>query len=216
MNPFKPDAGKKLERDLDAARLTREKLTERLKRAESAVAESRAVAQRLARDGADDSALDPAEAALRAQQDRVVTLAAALADLNQQVTTLESERDDFLDKKLRSETAFAIDALAEDITKAGVAFDRGLAVLADVTGRAAAIIYDARGLEAFAANVRHEIPATVIMIAGILRDRARATIAGTAPAKLPLPAPALAVIESPRAVPHEAECSQGSHHENEY
>jgi hypothetical protein len=45
VNPFKPDAGKKLERDFDAARSTRDKLTERLKLAESAVAERRAAAQ---------------------------------------------------------------------------------------------------------------------------------------------------------------------------
>lgn len=190
MNPFKPDAGKKLERDLDAARLNRDKLTDRLKLAESAVADSRAVAQRLARDGADDDALDPAEAALRAQQDRVVTLTAALAELNQQVARLESESADFADKKLRSETAAAIDALAEDITKAGFAFDKGLAVLADATCRAAAIALDAKGLEAFTVNVRNEVPATVTMIAGVLRARARATIAGTAPANLPQAAPA--------------------------
>lgn len=55
MNPFKPDAGQKLERELDAACSTRDKLTDRLKLAETAVAQSRAAAQRLAREGADDA-----------------------------------------------------------------------------------------------------------------------------------------------------------------
>ena len=43
----------------------------------------------------------------------------------------------------------------------------------------------------FAARVRNEVPATLEMISRLLRDRARATIAGTAPATLPS-----AVVES--------------------
>jgi hypothetical protein len=52
----------------------------------------------------------------------------------------------------------------------------------------------------FAMNAKAEVPAAVKMIAGILRDRARATLAGTAPAALPKAeqaAPAVSVPPPP-------------------
>ena len=69
--------------------------------------------------------------------------------------------------------------------RAGSAFDAGASHLAQVSGHAATIINDAKGLEVFTASVRSEVPAAVQMIARVLRDRARATIAGSAPAELP-------------------------------
>ena len=109
MNPFKSDPEKKLARDLNAARTNRDKLAERLKATELALSERRAEAHRLARDGADDSELDAAEAALRSAQHRQSTLAAALIDVERQVQDLERGHDDLADKKVRAETAAVIE-----------------------------------------------------------------------------------------------------------
>ena len=96
MNPFKSDPDKKLARDLDAARASRDGLVSRLKTADLATAERRTAAQRLARDGADDTMLDAAEAELRRAQDRITTLTAALGETEQQVAALERAREDLL------------------------------------------------------------------------------------------------------------------------
>lgn len=181
VNPFKPSPEKKLE----AARASRDKLAERLTAAELAIVEHQAAAQRLARDGALDAQLDDAEAALRASRDRRDTLSTALADLNQKVAALERERDELADRQLRAETAAVIEALAVEITTVGTAFDAGLSKLGEACGRAAELVYDAKGLEVFAVRVRSEVPATLEMISRLLRDRARATIDGSAPATLP-------------------------------
>jgi len=197
MNPFKTDNAKKLDRDLDTARAALAKLAARHAAAESAILERRAEAQSLARDGADDGMLDIAEAALRGAQDRVVTLAAALADTKQQVVTLERVRAELADKKLRLETAAALDELAEELGRAGAAFDTGATQLVDINYRIAPIILDAHGLQAFAMNARAEVPAAVEMIARLLRERAAATLAGTAPAKLQTVAPEPAAAPPP-------------------
>jgi hypothetical protein len=107
------------------------------------------------------------------------------SDIAALVASLEDATAQAADKKLRSETSAAIEAIADEVERAGAAFDAGAAVLAETTGRAAAIIYDATGLQVFTANVRSEVPAAIKMIASILRDRAHATISGTAPASLP-------------------------------
>ncbi len=189
VNPFKADAAKRLERNLAAACSTRDKLAERLKAAELAVTERQAAAQQLARDAADDAALDVAEAASRNASERVATLSAALAETKQEVARLERERDDLADRKLRAETAAAIEAMADEIVKAGAAFDAGATQLVESSSRVAAIVLDGHGLQAFAMNARAEVPAAVAMIAKLLQDCARATIAGTAPAALPQAAP---------------------------
>ena len=179
------------------ARINRDRLAERLVAAETSIADRAASAQRLARDGASDAELDTAEAALRASRERRDTLSAALVDLNQQVVTLESERDDLADKKLRTETAAAIEVMADEMTKAGAAFDAGATALVETSRRVATIVLDGHGLQAFAMNARAEVPAAVTMIAGILRDRARATLAGTAPAALPKAEPAPTPAQPP-------------------
>jgi len=187
VNPFKSGPEKTLQRDLDTARASRDKLAERLKAAELAISEQRAEAQRLARSGADDGALDVAEAGLRGAQDRQTTLTAALAETKAQVAALERARDDLADKKLRSETAVTIEKLALEVAETAAAFDAGAAKLAECTGRAAAIIIDAKGLEIFAKNARVEVSAAVAMISALLRSNASGVLGGSTPAGLPKP-----------------------------
>jgi hypothetical protein len=190
INPFRSDAAKKLARDLDHARAGRVKLSERLTVAQSAVTERMAATRALARDGADDGVLDAAEAALRVAQDRVATLTAALGDTDAQVAALESELAQLADKKLRAETAAAIDAMAHEIEEAGSVFSAAAAQLTEASRQVADIVLDGHGLTAFAMNAGGEVPAAVEMIARLLRDRAHATIEGTASAALPKAEPA--------------------------
>jgi hypothetical protein len=187
LGAFKSDPEKKLARDLAAVRSIRDKLSERLRATELAISERRAEAQRLARDGANDSELDAAEAALRSAQDRRATLAAALFDVERQVQELERAHDDLADKKLRAETAATVEKLVLEVAEAAAAFDAGAEKLAECTGRAAAIVADARGLEIFATHARAEVHAAIAMTTALLRSRASEVLKGNAPAKLPKP-----------------------------
>jgi len=158
---FRADPEKKLARDLDAARANRDKLAERLRASELALSERGAYVQRLARDGANDPELDDAEAALRSAQDRRSTLAAALVDVERQVLDLERAHDDLADKKVRAETTAAIEKLVLDVGEAATVFDAGAEKLAECTGRAAAFVADARGLQIFAASAQAEVRAAL-------------------------------------------------------
>ncbi len=197
INPFKPDTAKKLAADVDRARAAHTKLAERLTAAEVIVTERRAAAQCLARDGADDVDLDAAEAQLRAAIDRTATLTSALAETAAQVAALEEAIAKAADKKLRSETAAAIEVLAREMTEAGAAFNAGAARLAETSRRVAAIVLEGHGLQAFAMNAGAEVPAAVAMIVEVLHNRVRATLAGTAPAALPKPDIPAPLISAP-------------------
>src|ERR1700738_894033 len=119
MNPFKSsDPEKRLQLDLDRVSTGRTKVAERLAAAQSAVAEHRMAAQRLARAGADDGALDVTEAQLRSAQDRVATLTAALDEIETQIATLQEALAQLADRKLRAETATQIERLAGDFWRA--------------------------------------------------------------------------------------------------
>jgi hypothetical protein len=176
-------------------------LTERLKATELALSERRAGAQRLARDGANDSELDAAEAALRSAQDRRSTLAAALVDVERQVQDLERAHDDLTDKKLRAETAAAIEKLVSEVAEAATAFDAGAEKLAECTARAAVIVADARGLQIFAISARDEVRAAIAMTSALLRSRATEVLNGNAPAKLPKPETPIAIRPAPVVIP---------------
>ena len=154
MNPFKTDAGKKLDRDLATARSARDKLAERLSAAETVVTERRAEAQRLARAGAADADLDVAEAALRAAEDRVATLIGAKAEIDGMVASLEEAVAQAADRQLRAKTAAEIEKLPQSVEEAAIKFDAGAAVLIETTARAALCIPDAMGLQLFATSAR--------------------------------------------------------------
>jgi hypothetical protein len=201
VNPFKSDPEKKLARDLDAARVNQNRLVERSKAAELMVSERRAEAQRLARDGANDSELDAAEAALRSAQDRRSTLAAALVDVERQVQDLERAQDDLADRKLRAESAAIIEKLTLEVAEAATAFDAGAEKLAECTARAAAIITDAKGLETFATRARTEVSGAVAMISAMLRSRASEVLSGSAPPGLPKPEGPTPLKPRPASIP---------------
>ena len=74
--------------------VAREKLTDRLRTAETALGELRVAATRLAMAGATDAQLDWAEADMRAAEDRTKTLRTALAQLDEQIATIKRELAD--------------------------------------------------------------------------------------------------------------------------
>src|SRR4051794_9635404 len=100
MAPFsKPNVQKQIARDLDAARAGRQKMAQRLADAQAAAGKYRTTAQQLARDGADDATLERAEVALRAGQNRIATLTAALGETDASIAVLEQKLADIADQK---------------------------------------------------------------------------------------------------------------------
>jgi hypothetical protein len=202
---LKSNPEKALERDLAAATGANDKIAARLAEAELAVADLRMKAERLALDGADDAALDAAEAKTRAMTDRVTTLRAALAQSEARVADLRRERAEQADKKLRGETAAATELLAREMLDAATAFDAAAAVLADCTSRAAPTIYEATGLQKFAAICRAEVPAAADLVAKLLRSHAVGVLDGSAPATLRQPEGPLEKVTWPPAVEEKQE-----------
>jgi hypothetical protein len=179
---------------LDAARVSRDKLTQRLTDAEANVQIKRSAAQALARSGADDSALDKAEAILRAAQDRVSTLAAALVETNAELAVLEADQAAAADKAQRADTADKIKDDAARLIEAAKMFDDGAKALAEIATDIATFVPDAAGLAVFAASVRSEVPPALDLLHSVMQSFAQSVLAGSAPAKLPSPAPVAAPV----------------------
>jgi hypothetical protein len=197
MAMFKADPAKKLANDLEAARANRDKLTERLAAAEASIAERKTAAKDLARDGADDAQLDRAENELRKAQTRAATLSAALDETKQQIAAFEKNQADLTDKKLRAATAAEIERRAAGLEAVGAAIDALFIKFVEATQSAAEVTLDGKGLAIFAQSARGEIPPAVQMVARELRNRAAATLAGTAPATLPTQPPQLVAPPPP-------------------
>jgi hypothetical protein len=184
---FKSNPEKMLIRDIAAATASRDTITARLADAEAAVAELKMKAERLALEGADDAALDAAEAKTRALTDRVATLRAALTQTESRLAGLERERADQADKKLRAATAAEVAAMADDLEATATSFDSSVEKMAEITGRASLFVYEAMGLKHFAATARMQVPDATALIAALLRSHAANVLAGSAPPTLPKP-----------------------------
>jgi hypothetical protein len=184
---FRSSPEKQMQRDIDAAKGNRERLAAKLAESEAAIIERRAAAQALARDGADDAALDRAEAATRSAQDRAATIAGAIADVEANLAALEQTTAEAADKALREKTAAEVELLAREVVDAAEALNAAAAVLADCTAHAVPMVPEAGGLNNFALVCRTEIPAGGDLVAKLLRVHAEAVLAGTAPAALPQP-----------------------------
>ena len=186
MSLLKANPEKQLARDLDAARASREKLATRLVEAEATMDERRTLAHRLAREAADDSALDKAETSYRAAQDRCATLTAALKQTDGDIAVLERQISDAADLKSRNATAAQIDNIIVTLERTGRAFEESAAALAECTGRAASFSPDADGLHSFSVRVQAEMPDAVALTVGSLRFKATQVLNGKASATLPV------------------------------
>jgi hypothetical protein len=148
MTLFRTNTDKNI-RNVDLAIGARDKLAARLAESEAAIVERRSAAEAMALNGGDDAALDVAENRLRASMDRVATLQAAIISSNQQIASLEAERDMAADKKQRRETTAEIEKMASDLEEIGRDFDPVISRLIDVTERAKMFLYEAGGLHMF-------------------------------------------------------------------
>ncbi|WP_284273518.1 hypothetical protein [Bradyrhizobium iriomotense] len=191
-----------MQRDIDAATKTRERLSAQIVEFEQAITRHAAAAKQAALTG-DDADLDRAEAALRAAQDRSATLKAALSEVDEQLAGLERNKAEMLDRKVRTETAAEIELLARKLTEVGAVFNSTTARLSEHTRHAVPIVYDALGLDNFMAICRADVPATLELVSKLLRAHADAVLDGRAPAKLPRPdkASAPAAAQPPKE-PH--------------
>src|SRR5438552_12990040 len=174
------------EKQLQSARSNRDRLAVRLADAETAVIASKTSAQKLALDG-DDTGLDKAEAAGRAARDRHATIAAALAAAEQHLAVLENAQVEAADRKVRRETAAAIEQLATEYEQAIGPYAAAAAVLADLSTRSSLLIFESRGLEAFFQSSKIEVAAAVEVVAASLRAHAASVVRGEAAAAMPIP-----------------------------
>jgi hypothetical protein len=185
--PRASDPQKKAQRDLNAARATRDKLIERRNIAETSAAEHREKARKLAREGGDDHALSAAETEMRREQDRTATYNGAISDVEATIADLERKIAQIIDQSCRKETAAAVTALADKWASVGAAFDAAAGELADTARESAVIVLDAHPLQVFLEAVKQQVPPAADVVTNVLRDHARAVLAGTAPASLPKP-----------------------------
>ena len=125
----------------------------------------------------------------------------ALDGARAQLAKLEAEAAKVAEQKQRDETAAEIERRALELEAAGQAFDGAMARLAAAAQQAIEVTFDANGIHVFASNARLEMPPAITMTAQVMRDRARATVAGNAPAIIATAPPVLLAPPKSAAVP---------------
>jgi hypothetical protein len=170
---FQKNPEKTLQRDIDATRANRDRLSAKLAETETAIKERREAAQALARDSDDDDALGKAEAATRAVQDRAATIAGALTEVTHQLAHLETAQAAHLDTKQRGETATQIEVKAAKLEKLVPVFDSLFEQMIEITAEDAATlqIWDAVCLHKYAKDSKIQIPAAIELVARSYRER---------------------------------------------
>jgi hypothetical protein len=169
------------------AKAARDKLAERLRDAEIAVADLRQEAERLALDGATDEALSAAEARTREKVDRVTTLQAALTQSKTAVADLERERDEAADRKQREAISAETEALARAISSDCSRLIAIAASLHDHTSRAFVVVPESAGVAHLCQIIASQIPEASTLIGQLLRAHGQAVLDGRAAATLKEP-----------------------------
>jgi hypothetical protein len=187
----KSDPAKKRQRDLEdklkATIADRDKIAERLREFQARATDRRDAARSLVRDGGDDAKLAIVESEMRAAEDRVDTLTGGLADIENDVGELKREIAQVIELRCRQETAAAVNAVADRWASVGAAFEAAVGQLADLARESATIVPDARPLKVFLEAVKQQVRPETGLVTNVLRDHAKAVLAGTAPASLPKP-----------------------------
>jgi hypothetical protein len=165
----------------------RHKLADRLSIAESALAEKRAAAERLAMAGAGNARLTRAEAKLRSVEDRAKTLRAAMGEINEQIVATERALADAIAQRDRELLADRIEALAAAIALAVPGFASGAAALVDAVAKSAVTVVDATSLSTSVEQVRREVLSAADLVCWELRTLAARTRVGNANTALSLP-----------------------------
>ena len=160
--------------------LAREKLTDRLRAAETALGEKRAAATRLAMAGAADAQLDWAEADMRTAEDRTKTLHTALAQLDEQIATTERELADAKTQRDRDIVADELERMATAIEQAAPNYDAAVVALVEIITKGEASIPETTRFATNLDAVRREVLSAADFICSELRSTAARTRAGNA------------------------------------
>ena len=180
----------KRKQPLGARQSQRAALAARLIEAEAAVAEAQLAATEIALEGGNDTALDKAEANIRSRQARVITLNEAIAALDEEIAAQEAKEADEADAKQRAATARQVHKLAAEIEDSlpdiVTALRRGHAAI-----EAGRFCFGDIGLFKLLDELESSLPSSFAILASEMRGRAEETIAGRAPATLPVPEPVI-------------------------
>jgi hypothetical protein len=192
----KADAVAAIRRDFDAAVAARSKLVARLDEAKAAADAATLAAHRLAGNDATDAALDKAEGALRAAQDRTATLTAALVHSDERITKLNDDLAAAVDAKARRNTVVEIAELETEFQSAMGDLEAAFGKLEPALARLAAFIPEASALLTYSQSSRLQMPDALALISRLLADHGVAVANGTAPAALKVPP-----VAAPKAAP---------------
>src|SRR5215475_5288640 len=170
----------RFETHLKTKQAERERLAARLSSAESALAEQRAVTEKLAVSGASNARLEKAEARMRADEERVRTVRTELADLDEQIVSTERALADAKTQRDRELLADQIEAMAATIEQAVPGFSAGAGALVDAVTKATVQIAEATRFSASMDAVRREVLSAADLVCWELRTIAVRTRAGNA------------------------------------
>ena len=179
---FKRELGpvERFEAALKLKQAERDKLAGRLALAESAFAEKRAAAEKLAVAGASTAKLEKAEAQMRADEDRARTLRTELADIDEQMVSTERTLADARAQRDRETLADQIEALAASVERSVPAFGSGASALVDAVAKGATQVAEATRFAASVDAVRREVLSAADLVCWELRTLAVRTRAGNA------------------------------------
>ncbi|SDM92680.1 hypothetical protein [Afipia sp. GAS231] len=158
----------------------RQKLAARLSLSEKELEEKRTAAERLAVAGAANARLDRAEAHMRAVEDRTKTMRAALAELDEQVTSAERALADAQAQRDRNLIADEIETMAASIERAAPGFQASATALIEAVTKSAASMPEATRFSTSVEAVRREVASAADLICWELRSAAVRTRAGNA------------------------------------
>jgi hypothetical protein len=170
----------RFERALKEKQTARQKLTDRLKVAETALSEQCTEAERLAVAGATNAKLARAEAKMRTVEDRAKTLRATLVEFDEQVIATERALADARAQRDRDRAADEIEALAAAIEQAGPRFEAGAAALVEAVAKGTAQVMEATRFATSVDEMRREVLSAADLICWELRSTAVRTRAGNA------------------------------------
>ena len=170
----------RFERALTEKQAARRQLADRLGSAETAFAEKRAAAERLAVAGAANAKLDRAEAKMRAIEEQVRTLRATLAEFDEQIAATERALAEANAQQERDRVADGIEAMAMAIERAVPGFGAGAAALVEAVTKGAVAVAEATRFSTSVEEVRREVLAAAELICWELRSAAVQTRAGNA------------------------------------
>jgi hypothetical protein len=158
----------------------RDRLAARLALAESAFAEKRTIAEKLAVAGASTAKLEKAEAQMRADEDRARTLRTELADIDEQVVSTERTLADARAQRDRETLADQIEALAASIERSIPGFGAGASALVDAVAKGPTQVAEATRFVTSVDAIKREVLSAADLVCWELRTLAVRTRAGNA------------------------------------